>query len=178
MKNRVVVITGATGVLGQLAAKTFAEHGTSLALISNNQDLLDSLAKDLDLPDDRILVQTANLLEAKAAQDSAEAVSDKFGRVDALIHLVGGWTGGKTLKEASLDDFAFRTHQRFERHGFNVDYADLVKCPPPAPALNQHDESPIDLGLRSGSTAIDKGKLLPHFSADHTGRAPDRSPGP
>ena len=28
-----------------------------------------------------------------------KSVSAKFGRVDALIHLVGGWTGGKTIAE-------------------------------------------------------------------------------
>ena len=55
MKNRVIVITGATGVLGQLAAHTFAEGGASLALLSNDQDKLDTLARDLNLSDDHIL---------------------------------------------------------------------------------------------------------------------------
>ncbi len=111
MKNRVIVITGATGVLGQLAALTFAKQGASLALISDNQDVLDSLARDLNLPEDRILTHTANLLDADAVQDSAEAVSAKFGRVDALIHLVGGWTGGKTLAESDAEAFKFMLNQ-------------------------------------------------------------------
>jgi len=111
MKERVVVITGATGVLGQLAAHTFAEQGDSLALVSDDQEVLDTLTKELDLPEERILTHTANLLDESAVQGSVEAVSAKFGRVDALIHLVGGWTGGKTLKEASVDDFAFMLEQ-------------------------------------------------------------------
>ena len=111
MKNRVVVITGATGGLGQLAARAFAEQGASLALLSTDQDKLDSLARDLNLPDDRILTQAANLLDESAVRDSAEAVSAKFGRVDALIHLVGGWTGGKTIAESDADDFKFMLDQ-------------------------------------------------------------------
>ena len=111
MKDKVVVITGATGVLGQLAAHTFAEQGASLALLSNDQDMLDSLAKDLNLPKDRILTHAANLLDADAVRDSAEAVSAKFGRVDALIHLVGGWTGGKTLAESDAEEFKFMIDQ-------------------------------------------------------------------
>ena len=111
MKNRVVVITGATGVLGQLATHTFAEGGASLALISDDQKKLEKLASELNLPDDRILTHTANLLDEKAVQDSAEAVSAKFGRVDGLIHLVGGWTGGKTLTEADADEFKFMLNQ-------------------------------------------------------------------
>ncbi len=111
MNNRVVVITGATGGLGQLAARTFAEQGASLALFSTDQEKLDTLAKELNLPNDRILTHAADLLNADAVRGSTEAVSVKFGRVDALIHLVGGWTGGKTLKETVVDDFAFMLDQ-------------------------------------------------------------------
>jgi NAD(P)-dependent dehydrogenase (short-subunit alcohol dehydrogenase family) len=111
MKNRVIVITGATGVLGQLTAHTFAKQGTSLALISNNQEKLVSLALDLNLPEDRILTLTANLLGESAVRDSVEVVSAKFGRVDALIHLIGGWTGGKTLAESDENDFEFMLNQ-------------------------------------------------------------------
>ena len=111
MKDKVLVITGATGVLGQLAAHTFAEGGASLVVLSNDQDKLDVLARNLNLPSDRILTRAANLLNVDAVRNSAEAVSAKFGRVDALIHLVGGWAGGKTLKESSVDDFAFMLEQ-------------------------------------------------------------------
>jgi len=111
MKNRVVVITGATGILGQLVSRTFAEQGASLTLLSNNQDKLDSLVRDLNLPEERILTRAADLLDANAVRDSAEAVSVKFGRVDALIHLVGGWTGGKTLAESDADEFSFMLNQ-------------------------------------------------------------------
>lgn len=111
MKNRVVVITGATGVLGGLVAHSFAEGGVSLALISDDQNILKSLEKNLNLPDERILIHTANLLDEKAVRDSVEAVSAKFGRVDALIHLVGGWTGGKTIAESDADEFKFMLDQ-------------------------------------------------------------------
>jgi NAD(P)-dependent dehydrogenase (short-subunit alcohol dehydrogenase family) len=40
-----------------------------------------------------------------------EAVSAKFGGVHALIHLVGGWIGGKTLVEASAADLDFMLGQ-------------------------------------------------------------------
>jgi NAD(P)-dependent dehydrogenase (short-subunit alcohol dehydrogenase family) len=111
MENRVFVITGATGGLGQVAAQAFAKQGASLALLSTDQDKLDSLALDLNLPDDRILTHAVDLLDPDAVQDSAEAVSAKFGRIDALIHLVGGWTGGKTIAESDADEFKFMLDQ-------------------------------------------------------------------
>ncbi len=111
MENRVFVITGATGGLGQVAAHAFAEQGASLALLSTDQDKLDALARDLNLPSDRILTHAVDLLDPDAVRDSAEAVSAKFGRVDALIHLVGGWTGGRTIAQSDADEFKFMLDQ-------------------------------------------------------------------
>jgi NAD(P)-dependent dehydrogenase (short-subunit alcohol dehydrogenase family) len=105
LKNRVVVITGATGDLGKAVARTFAGQGASLALLSRDQDKLDVLARDLDLPSERILTHAAELTEPAAVQDAAEAVSAKFGRVDGLVHLVGGWTGGRTIAGSDIDEF-------------------------------------------------------------------------
>ena len=109
--NRVVVITGATGGLGQIATRAFAEQGVSLALLSTDQDKLDALARDLNLPSERILTHAVNLLDADAVRGAAKAVSAKFGRVDALIHLIGGWTGGKTIAESDTDEFKFMLDQ-------------------------------------------------------------------
>ena len=106
MTDRVVVITGATGALGQLAAQTFASRGDSLVLLSRNQTELDSLARDLNLPSERIFTRVVDLLDSQSLRDSSKAVEAKFGRVHALLHLVGGWTSGKTIAETSVDDFA------------------------------------------------------------------------
>ena len=102
--SRVVVITGANGALGNKTAHAFAARGHSLALIGTDQNKLDSLVRDLNLPDDRFLTLIADLRNGEAVRSAAEAVSAKFGRVDALIHLVGGWVGGKTLPEASPEE--------------------------------------------------------------------------
>lgn len=101
---RVIVITGATGALGNKTAQAFAALGHSLALLAHDKNKLDSLIRDLNLPDDRLFASVVDLRNEQAVHDSAEAVAAKFGRVHALIHLVGGWTGGKTLPETSADD--------------------------------------------------------------------------
>ena len=102
--TRVIVITGATGALGNLTAKTFAAQGYSLALLDNDQNKLDVLTRDLNLPNERLFTSIVDLRNGQAVHDSAEAVSAKFGSVHALIHLVGGWVGGNTLAETSADD--------------------------------------------------------------------------
>ena len=105
MNNRVFVITGATGATGKAAARAFAELGASLVLIGTDQSKLDDLTRDLNLPSSRVLILIADLRNAEAVHSAAEAVTVKFGRVDGLIHLVGGWAGGKTIAETPINDF-------------------------------------------------------------------------
>ena len=103
---KVVVITGATGALGNKTAHTFAARGHSLALLGAHQNKLDSLALDLNLPDERLFTSIVDLGNGEAVRSAAEAVSAKFSGVHALIHLVGGWVGGKTLPETRDEDLA------------------------------------------------------------------------
>ena len=103
-QNRVVVITGATGALGIKTAHAFAARGDSLALLDRNQDKLDALTRDLNLPAERLFATVVELRDGAALHSIMEAIAAKFGRIDALIHLVGGWVGGKTLPESSADD--------------------------------------------------------------------------
>ena len=109
--SRTIVITGATGALGKKTAHAFASQGHSLALLDNDQTKLDSLVRDLNLPESRLFTSVVDLRDGQAVRDSAEAVSAKFGSVHALIHLVGGWVGGKTLPEVSADDLTFMLNQ-------------------------------------------------------------------
>ncbi|MBI3165045.1 MAG: SDR family oxidoreductase [Anaerolineales bacterium] len=109
--NKTIVITGATGALGRLAAKTFAGMGHNLALLDIDKNKLDSLVHDLNLPSERILPQTVDLLNGQTVQDSAAAVVKKFGSTHALFHLVGGWTGGKTFAETPSEDLESMLNQ-------------------------------------------------------------------
>jgi NAD(P)-dependent dehydrogenase (short-subunit alcohol dehydrogenase family) len=109
--NRTIVITGATGALGSKTAHAFAAGGHSLVLLDRNQDKLDALTRELHLPADRLFASVIDLRDGHALRSTAKAVTDKFGGVHALIHLVGGWVGGKTLAEASAEDLDFMLGQ-------------------------------------------------------------------
>ena len=111
MNNKVIVITGATGALGNKVAHAFAARGHSLVLLDNDQTKLDSLTRDLHLSAERLFASVVDLRDAQAVHSTAEAVSFKFGGVHALIHLVGGWVGGKALPDASMEDMDFMLGQ-------------------------------------------------------------------
>jgi NAD(P)-dependent dehydrogenase (short-subunit alcohol dehydrogenase family) len=126
--NRTIVITGATGALGNKAAHAFAGRGHSLVLLDNDQTKLDALTRDLNLPEDRLFVSVVDLRDQGAVHATAEAVAAKFGGVHALIHLVGGWVGGKTLVDGSAEelDFMLGQHVRTTFHLFQAFAPQLV----------------------------------------------------
>jgi NAD(P)-dependent dehydrogenase (short-subunit alcohol dehydrogenase family) len=104
LKNRTAVITGAGGELGSVLARDLAARGANLALLGRSPQKLEALASALALPEARVFTRGVDLLSPVETAAAAETVAAKFGRVDILLHLVGGWTGGKTLLEASSAD--------------------------------------------------------------------------
>jgi NAD(P)-dependent dehydrogenase (short-subunit alcohol dehydrogenase family) len=98
-KDRVVALSGATGGLGRVVTQAFAKNGAKLALFGRTLDKLQSLAEEFDLPSDRVLPHAVDVGDPTQAKQAAQAVVDKFGRIDVYLHLVGGWIGGKPLVE-------------------------------------------------------------------------------
>ena len=109
--NRVVLITGATGALGNKTAHAFAARGHTLVLLDHDQQKLDSLTRDLNLSAERLFASVVDLRDGNAVRATAEAVAARFGGIHALIHLVGGWVGGKAIPEASVQDLEFMLGQ-------------------------------------------------------------------
>ena len=50
---------------------------------------------------------TVDLLDLDSTRDWALRTEKEFGRVDGLVHLVGGWRGSETFTKTSLDDWDF-----------------------------------------------------------------------
>ncbi len=104
IENRVAIITGATGALGRVVAQRLAEQGTRLALFSTNAERLERMARELRLPEDHWLTRALDLRDPSAAQAAADVVLEQFGRADILLHLVGGWAGGKPVVEVVANE--------------------------------------------------------------------------
>ena len=100
----VVLITGATGALGRVVAKRFASDGARLALVGRDQRRLDELGKELDVGSDTWLTVPGDLTYPDAAGAVADAVTGHWGRIDVLLHLVGGWAGGTAVVDLDPDE--------------------------------------------------------------------------
>ncbi len=105
LEGRIVAVAGAAGGLGPTVCAHLAEAGASVAATDVDQGKLDALAEELGIPDERWDGRAADLLSASGATGWADALVERFGKVDALVHLVGGWKGGEPIATASLDDY-------------------------------------------------------------------------
>src|SRR5262245_14385547 len=105
LDGRVIAVAGAAGGLGPSVVRRLADEGATIAATDISQERLDQLGDDLVLSDQRYHGHSVDLLDEEAAREWASELQARFGRVDALLHLVGGWRGGEPLPDAPLSDY-------------------------------------------------------------------------
>lgn len=101
LAERVIVVTGATGTLGRALLATFAEEGCRLGLVGTDEERLTAVATELGMDPERWAPGVGDLRRSDEARAAMAAIESRFGRVDALVHAVGGWAGGTAV--ADLD---------------------------------------------------------------------------
>lgn len=105
LDRRVYAIAGIGGGLGPAVAERLAAAGATVAGSDRNQARIDEVGAGLGLPAERWDGRAADLLDEEAAREWCASLLDRFGRVDGMLHLVGGWRGGEPLHEAPLSDW-------------------------------------------------------------------------
>jgi NAD(P)-dependent dehydrogenase (short-subunit alcohol dehydrogenase family) len=105
LDGRVIAIAGVGGGLGPVVAERLAAVGATVAGTDRDLSLVDRTGAALGLPAERWDGRAVDLLDEDAARGWCDALLERFGRVDGLLHLVGGWRGGQPLHEAPLSDW-------------------------------------------------------------------------
>jgi NAD(P)-dependent dehydrogenase (short-subunit alcohol dehydrogenase family) len=99
-----VVITGAAGALGRAVAQHFLEQGARLALVDHRGDHLSEVFPGLD--NSQHLLLAGDVTSAAEMSELAGQALKAFGRIDALVHIAGGFEMGEAthaLTRASWD---------------------------------------------------------------------------
>lgn len=100
MAGRVIAITGAFGVLGQAVAKAAAGEGARLALIDYAADA----PAGSPLGDDVLVLSAVDLTDPVQTGAAMDAVADRFGGIDALLNIAGGFKW-ETLQDGSIESW-------------------------------------------------------------------------
>ncbi len=106
LDGRVIAIAGVGGGLGPVVAEQLAAAGATVCGCDRHEGAPDEVIASLGLPEERWDARVVDLLDEEATQEWCDALVGRFGGVDGLLHLVGGWRGGQPLHEAPLSDWA------------------------------------------------------------------------
>ena len=107
LDGAVVAVAGAAGPAGQAALLRLAEAGATV--VASDADA-EWLAEAVDAArfahgGATVTGDTVDLLDLGATREWVSRTEKEFGRIDGLVHLVGGWRGSASFAETDLADW-------------------------------------------------------------------------
>jgi cyclopentanol dehydrogenase len=105
LNNKVAIVTGAAGGMGEAIARLFAKEGASVLATDIQEDKLKSWVTQVQNEGDPIIYQKHDVSSEADWQTVVDQAIKTFGRIDILIHNAGIYPPGATTESTSLADW-------------------------------------------------------------------------
>ena len=169
VEGKVIVITGATGIIGRELVKHFAEQGAKVVVLGRATEVGEKLVAEVKAEGGEAMFLECNVLDKSKLEKNYEDIMAAYGRIDVLINGAGGNQAAATVAPDKtifdLDIEAVRQVVELGSHDMFI--ADVVGI--------EADERYID--PETGKFSLDKahpivyshgeyftlGKLIGHF---------------
>jgi NAD(P)-dependent dehydrogenase (short-subunit alcohol dehydrogenase family) len=89
VQGKTIVVTGGLGALGSIVAETAAKRGAAVALLDYASTVPAGVAERLGA--NTLLIGRVDLTSVAAAETAMASVKSKFGRIDGLLNIAGGF---------------------------------------------------------------------------------------
>jgi len=101
--GRLVLLAGGTSAAGRACARALVHAGARVVVVGSDRGRLADTAAEVP----SVSTERCDLTDPDATRELARRVHAAQGRVDGILHLVGGWRGGGGLAGQTDDDLAF-----------------------------------------------------------------------
>lgn len=112
VKDKVIVLTGGTGILGRCMAKHLAAEGAAVVILDRFEEAGKEFEAEIIRDGGKALFLITDVLNKEILEQNAQKISETFGGIDVLINLAGGNMPGATIPPDKtffdLDIDAFR----------------------------------------------------------------------
>ncbi|MGW1281410.1 SDR family NAD(P)-dependent oxidoreductase [Streptomyces tsukubensis] len=107
LEGAVVAVAGAAGPAGRATLLRLAEAGATVVGADADPERLAAAVDAARYAHGGATVtgDTVDLLDLDATREWADKTEKEFGRIDGLVHLVGGWRGSASFAETKLSDW-------------------------------------------------------------------------
>jgi len=111
IQNKVIVITGGTGVLGTSMVEYLAAHGAKVAVLARNAEKGNQLTEKVKANGGEAMFLRTDVSDEVVLKQNALDIVAKYGHIDVLINGAGGNMPGATIGPNSnifdlkMDDF-------------------------------------------------------------------------
>ena len=89
IKDKIVVVTGASSGLGEATARLLSAQGATVVLGARRADRLQSLAKDLESRGGKALALTTDVTRREQVKALVDSAVQTYGRIDVMINNAG-----------------------------------------------------------------------------------------
>ncbi|MBI2683573.1 MAG: SDR family oxidoreductase [Acidobacteriales bacterium] len=105
LKNKVVIIAGASQGMGRAAAEAFAAEGAKIAIFARNQAVLKEAAQSIEKKHGaEVLAEAIDVTDQERVRKFVAAVAGRFGRVDVTVANAGG-PPARNFAGSSIEDW-------------------------------------------------------------------------
>jgi NAD(P)-dependent dehydrogenase (short-subunit alcohol dehydrogenase family) len=111
IQDKVIVITGGTGVLGSSMVEYLAAHGAKIAVLARNKQKGDELINRVKSKGGEAIFLQTDVTNEEILEQNAKDIVAKYDRVDVLINAAGGNMPGAiispegTIFDLKMNDF-------------------------------------------------------------------------
>jgi NAD(P)-dependent dehydrogenase (short-subunit alcohol dehydrogenase family) len=103
--DKVVVVAGGTGGLGNAVSRAFLEEDAKVVVTYRKEEEFAALKKTVGAKAAALEGVVVDVTDERATSEFIGGVLSRYGRVDALVNTVGGYAGGVTLWELETKVF-------------------------------------------------------------------------